>query len=105
VHQDGLLAKLAPAGSSSSVEVRSPIPGRIRSLAQPGANVTAGSEIAVVDPDTGQVWEALRALYVVGQMDDLAVIRPYERDLPDISNDIRQQAVETEKAILQRAKQ
>jgi hypothetical protein len=105
VHQGGLLAKLATAGSSVPVEIRSPIPGRIRSVAQPGANVTANSEIAVVDPGTEQVWEALRALYVVGQMDDLEAVRTYERDLPDISNDVRQQAVETEKAILQRAKQ
>ncbi len=55
--------------------------------------------MAVVDPATEQVWEALRALYLVGQMDDLTAIRPYERDLPDISNDVRQQAQETEKAI------
>jgi hypothetical protein len=104
IHQGGLLAKLATAGSSLPVEVRSPIPGRIRTVLQPGANVTAGSEVAVVDPGTEQVWEALRALYVVGQMDDLAAVLPYERDLPDISNDVRQQAVETEKAIRQRAK-
>ena len=99
IHQGGLLAKIAPSGSSAPVEIRSPIPGRIRSVAQPGANVTAGSEVAVVDPGTEQVWEALRALYLVGQVDDLAAIRPYERDLPDISNDVRQQAQETEKAI------
>ncbi|MGP0018106.1 MAG: HEAT repeat domain-containing protein [Candidatus Sulfotelmatobacter sp.] len=104
VHQGGLLAKLAAAGSSTTVDIRSPIPGRIRSISQPGANVAAGAEVAVVDPGTEQVWEALRALYLVGQMDDLAAILPYERDLPDISNDVRQQAVETEKAIRQRAK-
>jgi len=45
----------------------------------------------------------LRALYLVGQPDDLDAIRPYERDLPDISNDVRQQAIETEKAIQARA--
>ncbi len=99
VHQGGLLAKFAPSGSSPPVEIRSPIPGRIRSVSQPGANVTAGAEVAVVDPGTEQVWEALRALYLVGQIDDLPAIRPYERDLPDISNDVRQQAAETEKAI------
>ena len=104
IHQGGLLAKVATAGSSAPVEIRSPIPGRIRSVSQPGANVTAGSEVAVVDPATDQVWEALRALYLVGQVDDLAAIRPYERELPDISNDVRQQALETEKAIEQRAK-
>jgi hypothetical protein len=57
----------------------------------------------VVDPAAEQVWEALRALYLVGQLEDLPAIRPYERDVPDISNDVRQQAVETEKAIRTRA--
>jgi hypothetical protein len=103
VHQGGLLAKLATTGAAAPLEIRSPIPGRIRSVAQPGANLTAGSEVAVVDPGTEQVWEALRALYLVGQPDDLRAIRPYERDLPDISNDVRQQAQETEKAIRARA--
>ncbi len=102
IHQGGLLAKLA-SDSSQIVEVRSPIPGRIRTVSQPGANVTAGAEIAVVNPAVEQVWEALRALYLVGQIDDLDTIRPYERDLPDISNDVRQQAQETEKAIRTRA--
>lgn len=99
IHQGGLLAKLATSGSTEAIEIRSPIPGRIRSVAQPGANIAAGAEVAVVDPGTEQVWEALRALYIVGQADDLAAIRPYQRDLPDISNDVRQQAQETEKAI------
>jgi hypothetical protein len=104
IHQGGLLAKLSTSGASAPVEIRSPIPGRIRSVSQPGAKVAAGAEVAVVDPGTTQVWEALRALYIVGQMDDLAAIRPYERDLPDISNDVRQQAAETEKAIRTRAR-
>jgi hypothetical protein len=99
IHQGGLLAKLATPTSSAPVEIRSPIPGRIRSVSQPGASVAAGAEVAVVDPGSEQVWEALRALYLVGQSDDLAAVRPYERDLPDISNDVRQQALETEKAI------
>ena len=83
-------------------EIRSPIPGRIRSVAGSGANIAAGGEIAVVDPSTEQVWEALRALYLIGQPDDLPAVTPYERDLPDISNDVRQQAIETEKAIRSR---
>ena len=103
IHQGGLLAKVAATGSSQVIEIRSPIPGRIRSVDQPGATVHAGSEVAVVDPATEQVWEALRALYLVGQVDDLPAIRAYERELPDVSNDIRRQAVETEKAIRARA--
>ena len=105
VHQGGLLAKLTTSGSSATVEVRSPIPGRIRSVSETGANVVAGAEIAVVDPGTEQVWEALRALFLIGQIEDLPAILPYERDLPDVSNDVRQQALETEKAIRKRSAQ
>jgi hypothetical protein len=103
IHQNGLIAKLAVAGSSQITEIRSPIPGRIRSVAATGANMASGAEIAVIDPEATQVWEALRALYLIGQLDDLPAIRPYERDMPDVSNDVRQQAMETEKAIQERA--
>ena len=102
IHQGGLIAKLE-FGHAQTAEIRSPIPGRIRSVAGTGANVAAGAEVAVVDPANDQVWEALRALYLIGQPDDLSAIRPYERDLPDISNDVRQQALETEQAIRKRA--
>jgi hypothetical protein len=103
IHQSGLIAKLSVAGSSQVTEIRSPIPGRIRTVVATGANMATGSEVAVIDPESEQVWEALRALYLIGQVDDLPAIRPYERDLPDISNDVRQQALETEKAIRARA--
>jgi hypothetical protein len=104
IHQGGLIAKLAPAAPAQRlIEIRSPIPGRIRSVAQTGANVAAGAEVAVVDPASEQVWEALRALYVVGQVDDLPTILPYERELPDIPDHVRRQAVETEKAIRERS--
>jgi pyruvate/2-oxoglutarate dehydrogenase complex dihydrolipoamide acyltransferase (E2) component len=93
-----LVAKLE-YGDKQTAEIRSPIPGRIRSVAGTGANIAAGAEIAVIDPANEQVWEALRALYLIGQPEDLAAIRPYERDLPDISNNVRQQALETDQAI------
>jgi len=106
IRQNGLIAKLAATNTSglqSTIEIRSPITGRIRSVVGTGANVASGAEVAVIDPATEQVWEALRALYLVGQPDDLAAIRPYERELPDVSNDVRQQALETEKAIRSRS--
>jgi len=105
IHQGGMVAKIASADGSGIVEIRSPIPGRIRSVSQAGASVTAGGEVGVVDPGTEQVWEALRALYIVGQPEDLGAIRPYQRDVPDVSNDVRKQADETEKAIRARAGQ
>jgi HEAT repeat len=104
IHQGGLIAKLVSSGGSQTIEIRSPIPGRIRSVSQTGRIVAEGAEVAVVDPATDQVWEALRALYLIGYTEDLAAIRPYEQDLPDISNDVRQQALETEKAIHARDK-
>jgi len=104
LHQGGLIAKLALAASPAEPsEIRSPIAGRIRSIAGTGANLAAGAEVAVIDPANEQVWEALRALYLIGQPEDLAAIRPYERDLPDISNDVRRQAQETEQAIKKRS--
>ena len=103
IHQGGLVAKLESAGESR--ELRSPIGGRIRSLSvKTGENLTAGAEVATIDPDTEQVWEALRALYLIGQLEDLPAIQPYERSLPDIPERVKQQAVLAEKAIRERAK-
>lgn len=102
IHQGGLIAKLQDG--QQSTEVRSPISGRIHSLfVAPGSNVTVGAEIATVDPGDEQVWEALRALYLIGQPDDLSAIRPYQRELPEISDRLRQQALLTEKSIRERA--
>ena len=103
IHQGGIIVKIESDGRTS--EVRSPITGRLRELSvQPGKTVAAGDEIAVLDPGTEQVWEALRALFLVGQPEDLAAIRPYERELPEIPDHVRKQAVETEQAIRQRAR-
>jgi biotin carboxyl carrier protein len=102
IHQGGLIAKLR--SDRETVDVRSPIAGRIRTLfAQPGGSVQAGAELATVDPAVDQAWEALRALYLVGQTDDLAAVTPYERELPEIPDHIRQQAALTDKAIRDRA--
>ena len=111
VHQGGLIAKLqvdpsveASQNELRSYELRSPISGRIRTLfVAPGSHVAAGAEVATVDPGDEQVWEALRALYLTGQPDDLPAIRPYQRELPEISDRVRQQALLSEKAILERA--
>ncbi len=103
IRQGGIVAKLQDGGQTT--EIRSPITGRLRALsAQTGQTVTAGSDIATIDPGTEQVWEALRALYIVGQPDDIASISPYERELPDNPDHVRKQAVETEKAIRERTK-
>jgi len=102
IHQGGLVAKLQDGRQTT--ELRSPMSGRIRTIfVAPGALIAAGSEIATVDPGDGQVWEALRALYLIGQTGDLPAIGPYQRELPEISERVRQQALLTEKSIRDRA--
>ena len=103
IHQDGLIARVQDG--EQTFDVRSPFTGRLRSLgASVGQPVSQGQEIAVVDAGTDQVWEALRALYLVGQMDDLPAVLAYQRELPEIPDHIRQQAKETERAIRERAR-
>jgi hypothetical protein len=102
IHQGGLIAKIQ--NGSNVVEIRSPIGGRIRSAsATVGTSVKSGGEVATVDPSAEQVWEALRALYLVGQPEDLPAIRAYERDLPEVPDRVRQQAALTDQAIRTRA--
>ena len=102
IHRGGLIARLQDGHNTR--DVRSPISGRIRtlSIAKEGS-VAAGIEIATVDPGVEQIWEALRALYLVGQVEDLPVVHMYQRDSPEIPDRVRQQAVLTEKAIRERA--
>jgi len=102
IHQGGLIAKLQ--NGQQITEVRSPINGRIRTLSvAKGAEVHSGAELASVDPGAEQVWEALRALYLVGQPEDLPAIHSYQRSLPEIPDRVKQQAVLTEQAIRDRA--
>ncbi len=102
IRQNGTIAKLDTG--SGVLEVRASIPGRIQSLAVTrGAGVQMGSELATIDPGPAQVWEALRALYLVGRKEDLPLIAPYKANLENFPDKVRDQAVETEKAILQRS--
>jgi hypothetical protein len=102
IHQGGLIAKLQDGPEIH--ELRSPITGRVRAISTTtGASVVAGTTIATVEPGEEQVWEALRALYLIGQVEDLPAVRPYERELPEIPERLRQQAISTERAIQERA--
>jgi hypothetical protein len=113
IHQGGIVAKLQPApppaansasGESATTEIRSPISGRIHSISAPtGAAVAVGAEIATVDPGDEQVWEALRALYLIGRAEDLPAIRPYERESRDTPDRVREQALLADQAIRSRA--
>jgi hypothetical protein len=105
IHQGGLIAKVQDSDGHETRDLRSPITGRVRTLSTAtGASVVPGTAIATVEPGEEQVWEALRALYLIGQLEDLPAIRPYQRELPEVPERLRQQAIETERAIQERAR-
>jgi biotin carboxyl carrier protein len=102
IREGGLILKLESGGQTT--EVRSPITGRVRSVSPSGQSVSEGTQLASIEPGAEQVWEALRALYLVGQAEDLPAVRPYTRETPDVPDHIRKQALETTAAIEKRAK-
>ena len=108
IHQNGLVIKLRSddQNKNETTEVRSAISGRVRSIeVRTGDRVRTGDELAVIDPGAEQVWEALRALHIIGNLNDLPAVLPYERELPNLPDRIRQQASLTEKVIRERAGQ
>lgn len=96
-----LLARIeTPAGER---EVRSEIPGTLsRWLISDGSQVTAGEHIAAVWPNDDEVWEALRALYLIGTPADLEAIAPYARGGGDAPPQIGEQARSTMEEIRDR---
>jgi HEAT repeat protein len=89
--------------TGNKVEARSSEAGRIERLSvSTGSEVREGQELAVLSPSIDQVWEALRALYVVGQPDDIPSIQHYAMDLPGMPERVRKQAAATTEAIRSR---
>ncbi len=103
VRRDGVVARIGtPRGGSA--EVRSPLAGELeRRLAGNGAPVRAGDEVAVISPGEEQVFQALRALCLVGGSDDLEDVERYARGVPGTSARVREQAASTAQAIRKRA--
>lgn len=97
-----LLVKLTEP-NGQVYEVRSPIPGYVRGvLKREGAKVNPGDEIVVISPEPNQVWEALRALYLVGEKEDLPDIENYKNNVANMSEQIQRQATLTAEAIRKR---
>ena len=85
-------------------DARAPISGKVASVAvKQGEHVQKDAPVAVITPGSDQAWEALRALYLVGAKDDLPMVRDYQKKGEELGERIRQQAIETEKAILKRS--
>jgi biotin carboxyl carrier protein len=92
-----LLGHLETGGQK--IEVRSLVPGTVRSWqVSDGAMVQAGEPIMLVDPSSAEVWESLRALYLVGNKEDLPAVLQISQGT-GVTTDLRTQAEATAKAI------
>src|SRR5215469_13017885 len=99
----GTLMAHIDAGDRASNEIRSQVPGTLgRWLVANGTNVSAGQPIVSLEPSESVVWEALRALYLVGRPDDLPEVR-WAGGVDGISPRVAQQAQATAQAIRSRA--
>jgi len=97
------LARIKQPGGNST-EVQAPEAGHVSSVVvSDGALVEAGTELMSISPSAEQVWEALRALYIVGQEEDISAIQRYAVPLPTMPDRIQKQAASTIDAIRGRA--
>jgi biotin carboxyl carrier protein len=86
--------------SAGKREVRSNVPGTLdRWLVANGSNLTSGQPILSLLPSDNMVWEALRALYLIGTAEDLPDVARYARGLDGTSPQVTQQARATLTAI------
>lgn len=85
-------------------EMRSHVPGELtRWLIPQGFAVEIGQPVAEIEPDASMVWEALRALVVIGRADDLPAVERYLAPREGFPEQVRMQARETAAAIRKRA--
>ena len=83
-------------------ELRSPLPGRVNKIFKTnGSQVTRDEDLISLNSDEQSVWEALRALALIGTKDDLALVQSYA-EAGDASGRIKEQASLTARAILSR---
>jgi HEAT repeat protein len=84
-------------------EIRSAEAGRIEMLAvSDNAVVRAGDSIMILEPSIEQVREALKALFLVGQPDDIPSIQRYAGQLTGMPDVVQKQAITAIEAIRSR---
>ena len=86
------------------IELRSPLIGKVdRLLVASGSNLRGGDGVLTIKSDEQSIWEALRALSVVGHPEDVAIIETYIGGAEPLSERLKQQATLTANAIRQHA--
>lgn len=98
VSRGSLLARIQqPDGRI--VEVRSPLPGKIRSITKPNGNqVNQGERVLELNSDEDSIWEALRGLALVGTTQELSAVQQFA-SATEVAERVREQAKLTSKAI------
>jgi hypothetical protein len=87
------------AGTQSR-EVRCDVPGSLHNWAvSDGTHVAKGDVLLYISPSPEMVWEALRALFIVGAAEDSSSVAPYARGVDGLPPQIQQQATLTLNAI------
>jgi HEAT repeats len=91
-------------GDRAHEELRSQIPGTIDHWLVPDKTpVTAGQPVLLVNPSVDEIWESLRALYLIGEAQDLPAVEEFARGSGDVPANVRQQAELTATAIHSRS--
>ncbi len=104
VDRDTLLGRVAVEGREEPAEIRSPLPGVVREqLLANGAVVQPGDDVTLLEPSAQHVYEALRALYLVGTLDDLEGVRRFLKPSEHMPASVSEQARLTSEQIRRNA--
>ncbi|HUQ31570.1 MAG TPA: HEAT repeat domain-containing protein [Pyrinomonadaceae bacterium] len=102
VRENTLLARITNAQNQIH-EVRSPLAGKLAEVvAHEGAHVASGDVLLRLAPDAEFVFEALRALFLIGAEEDLPEVERYAAGVAGMPERVKQQAAQTAKAIRSR---
>jgi hypothetical protein len=97
-----LVGHITASGATS--EIRSLVPGTILQWnAADNTAIESGKPILLVDPSPEMAWESLRALFLIGNKDDLPAVNRYVRGVDGMPQQVQQQAGLTAKEISARA--
>jgi HEAT repeat protein len=89
----GTLVGHIDSGDRSSSEIRVAVPGTLTAWAVADKSaIAAGRSLLFIAPSNEIVWEALRALYLIGKPEDATAIEPYLRGGEDVPSQVREQA-------------
>jgi HEAT repeat protein len=105
VHSGDIVARVSCGSDVQPLDVTSPLSGKIARLAAKDEGpISTGEVIATIEPGETQVFEALRALVLIGHSESLPEVERFAAGVTGMPERVREQALLTAKAIRQRAK-